>query len=340
MECLEDSVVISEVSLGTADISHMGQLEKQAEVRRTEVQAMENTGDVSVNGINDETRTSSRKVAKERAEAMINYRWTVLASHKIESSANADKIIIPKCVMDAEVGSTFRGIPYCWGGYNGLNDVGKNSSFANVVGEPNRTAGNIQSEYNGELQGHISDTIGIDCSGFVISAYNMSGTKYGTGHLLQLGNSVAVTEIKPMDFIVKNGHTMLFLYRAGNNFITYEAFSDEDNNGNEIGGKTMRWQRSLVDLSTEGYTFRNPFHTGACNQNGEWAEVGDGVHHAPTCTLCDYVVIAQKGYHDLNGGVTGYEEFHIYICSVCGAEADSEEHIFSKGCCVICSYTE
>ena len=44
-------------------------------------------------------------------------------------------------------------------------------------------------------------------------------------------------------------------------------------------------------------------------------EIGDYVHHAPTCTLCDYVVVAEQEDHDMNGEVIGYEEFHIYICS-------------------------
>ena len=71
-----------------------------------------------------------------------------------------------------------------------------------------------------------------------------------------------------------------------------------------------------------------------------WADVEDGANHAPTCTMCDYVAVVEQEYHDTDGGVMGYEEFHIYICSVCGAEADSEMHSFSDGSCEICGYTE
>ena len=337
MECLENSIVISEVSLGTADISYMGQLEKQAEARRAEVQAMEDNGDVSVCDIRNQTHTSSRKEAQDRAEEMIYYRWTVLANHKVESSTNADKITIPKCIMDATVGSRFMGIPYCWGGYNGLNDVGSYSSFANVVGLTNRTAGNIQDKYSGQQQGHVPYTIGIDCSGFVTSAYNMSGTKYGTNDLLLLGDSVAWDEIKTMDFIVRSGHTMLFVERNGNVFKTYEAFSHiDEETGIETGGKTMENQWTLIDLQDRGYTSRSFFHKGACNQNGGWVSTA-GWQHAKTCSQCEYVWKSQAESHHL-GNYTYDENGHYISCTVCSYSV-SDLHTFEYyGECSVCGY--
>ena len=71
----------------------------------------------------------------------------------------------------------------------------------------------------------------------------------------------------------------------------------------------------------------------------EWKEVlPAGIYHRLECSVCNY--IGSQEYHDEDGEMVCEEEFHIYTCSKCGAEVDSEMHSFTGGKCDVCEYRE
>lgn len=343
MECLEQGTVISEVVLSSSDVSQMDELYQQAEERLREVKAME-AGVVINSNSSEPSHVSTRTEVKNRALQMINYTWTVKASHKVKPSGYENQVIIPKCVQDAAVGSTFTGIPYCWGGCNGLDTlVGDNytyTSFSDVVNAANKTAGNISSAVDYQTYG----TIGVDCVGFVMSAYRFSGDKQVSGTYMSYGESISYDDLKPMDILAKSGHVMLYVSNNGVDYVTYEAYSGEDNYGNEIGGKTEQNIWSKAALAQRGYVARNLFCL-TCNKNGgvvsgtasghtfncseceyEWpieahdqskrTSVSAGAH-ATTCSVCDYVWPDSEEAHNSSGEIVVNDTTHSQTCSIC-----------------------
>ena len=107
------------------------------------------------------------------------------------------------------------GIPYCWGGMNGLDTAtytGRSAehyqNFADCL-TSGKTAGNIRCQGNFK-----SGTFGIDCSGFICAAFKING-KYGTGTLASQGFSelVNVQSVQAGDVAISAGvHTFMIEY--------------------------------------------------------------------------------------------------------------------------------
>jgi hypothetical protein len=337
----------------------MVELEAQAEARRIELAALEEAVDLNAVDISEVSYSSSRATAKERAIEMMDYEWTVLANHKVTSSSD---VIVPAYVKNATAGTTVTGIPYCWGGYNGYSTDGSYSSFESVVTSTAYTAGNTKSV----TDSHVWGTIGLDCSGFVCSAYAFSsGTKYSTTSLASFGCSVSQNELKPMDFLVKSRwHVVLYAGYEDGSVKKYEAVvSDVVSDTEALDGKTKRNECNVTAMVSEGYVCRSPYHA-TCNQSE--VEI-TSTTHARTCSICGHVWPSYS--HNQNGEIIQGTTIHTYTCSVCdygwkteGHNRDTinyvpgesqhtctcsvcektwnETHTFVKGLCSVCGMRE
>ncbi|MBQ4563925.1 MAG: hypothetical protein IJA58_05540 [Lachnospiraceae bacterium] len=353
MECINEETVISKLVLGTIGVTHMEELYQLAEARRLEVKAQKEQ--VSVNGtVTTPAHVATRSEVLSRAEEMINYEWKVLSTHKDKVSGYENAIIIPTYILTAENNTYVEGIPYCWGGYHGLaGERYQYQSFESVSGLTNMTAGNLYAYPDGLVWG----TIGLDCVGFVMSAYDMAGSKLHSSDFVNIGEEVSFGNMKPMDILARNGHVMLYGGMEGDKCLTYEALGVESVPG---GGRTNSFTRlTLAEISEAGYVARTLFCS-SCDQTGKtsisssthvtscsvcgykWPNT-DAAHnieivqgttkHTYICSACDY---ERSEFHnrDTVTYVNGSSQ-HTCTCSICG-KTWSEAHTFANGSCDVC----
>ena len=152
------------------------------------------------------------------------------------------------------------GIPYCWGGMNGLDTATYTGSSADYLRNfsdcltSSSTAGNVRtsSDYN-----YISGTFGLDCSGLVCAAFKITN-KIGT---LNLGNYFTESSwenIQEGDVAIKAGsHTMIIktaYFSESSGFYlltTYESTTE----GSVQGAKTRSWDYSTLCNNYLLYTY-------------------------------------------------------------------------------------
>lgn len=227
--------------------------------------------------------------------------WTVRDGHKQIPAEQGAYVTVPAYVLNTPSGSTCQGIPYCWGGGNGIDTLGIGESFLSAAASGNKTAGNV----NCDRDGHTAGTIGLDCSGFVASAYMWSGSKPSTVTLNKFGHSVFTSKLKTMDFLVKpaidgaEGHVVLLYELSGDQLVTYESCITIVN----VEGKVQSRELSLAGMINAGYFARSPFCV-VCNKSGHIQKTFSG--HTFTCSVCAYYWPEEP--HTFSGGV----------CTVCG----------------------
>lgn len=157
--------------------------------------------------------------AMTRGVRMANLEWTY------SKTKNGDKTVIPSALRSSVtqpsflVGvtgtKTFRGYPYNWGGYDSEWTASSSGwkSFADGLSK-SKYAGNIKAG----TKGHITNTIGLDCSGYVSAAYDL-GKKYGTSTLID-GKVFKKATTKPVagDIYNKSGsHVVIVMDRRKEN---------------------------------------------------------------------------------------------------------------------------
>ncbi len=116
-----------------------------------------------------------------------------------------------------EPGVPAKGMPYKWGGFD------TPESFLQGLSE-GKKAGDIANTYkvNGDNAVISSESVGIDCSGFVSRCWGLS-RHYDTRDLPGICDPISWEELRPADIILKNGHVLLFSARQGDYVIGYEA---------------------------------------------------------------------------------------------------------------------
>lgn len=109
---------------------------------------------------------------------------------------------------------TVAGIPYCWGGMNGLDTAtysGSNAGYLQNFSDclvSGKTAGNINSTSNG----WVNTTFGMDCSGFVCATFKI-GQKVGTSNLANYFTEILWSDVRVGDVAIKSGsHTFIVSY--------------------------------------------------------------------------------------------------------------------------------
>lgn len=203
MLCEKEQIGIYRVQLGTDDKSTL--LDKVQEYQN-EMELEYATYNIENYAYTTSAVSLTRYQVFLRAYQMERLNWTVSADNKDISGLT--NVSLPSYVANAKVGDTVMGIPYCWGGYNGyasINSDNLSMRFADVC-KKDIVTGNMT--ISGD---HKTGTAGLDCSGFVASAYGSFTEKPGTTTLASYGTEISYDELKNMDFMVKSGkHAVLF----------------------------------------------------------------------------------------------------------------------------------
>lgn len=196
----------------------------------------------------------TRTQVEQRAMSMINLNWTYSSSKNSNiSSSYAQYITQPAQLKNVTTGQ-MTGIPYDWGGLDGLDSDSYNAPWTNFLDAVNQGAyiGNVNTDAG---LGLIPGTAGIDCSGFVQASYNIKDYKQSTSTLLNnYFTPINLSDIKHMDILDKPGdHVVIFDKWGTQNGIsgafTYESTPDQTYGG--IQG-TKRYFMSMNEINS-GY---------------------------------------------------------------------------------------
>lgn len=138
-----------------------------------------------------------------------------------------------------------------------------------------------------------NETIGVDCSGFLSSAYDFS-SKRGTHRLYDYGHEVSFSQMLAGDMFVEPGnHCMMFYSASGNQVVVYEATLSGDFD------RAVRNTRTVVELGS--YAYLSPFYDWKTTQTQHWR----------ACRICGEELSGTKGNHVVKSP-------SVY-CLVCGA---------------------
>ncbi|OPH48114.1 hypothetical protein BC351_38720 [Paenibacillus ferrarius] len=190
-----------------------------------------------------EVAAASRSTAFSRAYDMMGVQWTYKSANRTPNNS----VTTAPAHLDyapSSSGDTKNGIPYNWGGMNGV-DTGTSGTYINF------TSGISNGKYAGNISSTVtSSAVGVDCSGFVSAAYNF-GTKYGTSTLNQVFTNTTWSSLVQGDIANKSGFHVWILDKFSKNsngeimsVSTYEATTD----GTE--DKAKSWARTWTDAQT------------------------------------------------------------------------------------------
>lgn len=170
----------------------------------------------AVTTITSATSLATRATALERAKAMCDYTWQYnVSSHYTPSTSTT---LSPEHL--GSTSGTQTGIPYCWGGMNGLNStfisgtlLANQINFITAISNYGMTAGNIKTtNASGTPIYYQSSTAGVDCSGFICQAYQIP-SKESCDTLISNGYAHAITwaKVEPGDVCINSSHTFMIL---------------------------------------------------------------------------------------------------------------------------------
>lgn len=154
---------------------------------------------------------------------------------------NISNVGIPGYLKNVSKPSSQTGIPYCWGGFDGL-DTRSSTSWENF--DDAISKGAFAGNTNTKTSGWQWNTAGFDCSGFVSSVAGFS-SKLSTTNLASSTYTKAINESDMLiyDMFVKSGsHVMYYVGDSSNGVKTREATTTGDE-------KTKLYTRSKTFLS-------------------------------------------------------------------------------------------
>ena len=176
--------------------------------------------------VNSITRDEIMEIA---ASYHSEFEWECTA----DNIASMDNYIKPRCISTA---GTYTMMPYCWGGFN------TQTQFTNGL-EAGGRAGNIATPSTG----HVYNTYGIDCSGYVSRCWGQT-SKYGTSTITAITTSITVSNLLEGDAFLKSGHIMLYEYTEGTNYVLYEATQLNSYD------RVAHTARSITNVTNDGYS--------------------------------------------------------------------------------------
>gem|GEM_PF-1742307 len=189
---------------------------------------------VTINAPNNKTTTMNN------AMSCCQLSWTYTANNAVNpDSSNVTK---PDYLVGVSFPSSQTGIPYCWGGFDGITTSSSSAwtSFADAMSKK-KFAGNV----NTSTSGYQSGTAGFDCSGFVSSVAGFS-SKLSTSNLASstYTYSVSAANRSLYDIYVKSGtHVLYYVGTSTNGINTREATTTGDD-------KTKLYTRSNTWISS------------------------------------------------------------------------------------------
>lgn len=178
----------------------------------------------------------TRSQVEQRAQSMMDLVWTYNSSKNgVEPSQYENYIKQPK-QFEGVTSSQMTGIPYDWGGFDGVDSHSYNEPWTNFLDAVNDGAytGNVDADGG---MGYVPGTAGLDCSGFVQAAFNIQDYKQSTSTLLnKYFVPINLSELKHMDILDKPGDHVVIFDRWGTmngieGAFTYEATPDQTYGG-------------------------------------------------------------------------------------------------------------
>lgn len=147
--------------------------------------------------------------------------------------APMDNYTKPRCISTA---GSYTMMPYCWGGFH------TQTQFTDGL-EAGGRAGNIATPSTGL----VSNTYGLDCSGYVSRCWAQT-SKYGTSTITAITTSITVSDLLEGDAFLKSGHIMLYEDTDGTNYILYEATQLNSYD------RVAHTARSITNVTNDGYS--------------------------------------------------------------------------------------
>jgi len=240
-----------------------------------------------------------RPQVRTRAVTAAYHLWQVSSDNKTVPANLSSVVTLPAYVSNASAGDYLTGIPYAWG------------KMATSVAQFDSDASNglITGNINSAEDLGVSDTIGMDCAGFLSYCYGFtsrigSGVFYSYGYpvyssaIASGANSSAFANMKQMDFLVKcnfttgSGHVILFDSIYSSSVVKMFESVKTIYYGN---GKVYSGNKSISDLN--GYYRRSPY----------------------SCTSAGCIGGSSYSYND---------NAHWKICVTCGAQCNVSAHIW------------
>ncbi|MCX7884532.1 MAG: SH3 domain-containing protein [Caloramator sp.] len=196
----------------------------------------------------------SRSEAEKRALQIINLKWTYSKDKNgYISPDKASYVTSPSQFKDVS-SAEFTGIPYNWGGFDGIDTASYGAPWTNFIDAINKGAfaGNVNSSSG---MGYIPQTAGLDCSGFVQAVFNIKDWKLSTSTLFNnYFTKIDIKDIKHMDILNKPGDHVVIFDRWGNLNGVDGAFTFESTTDTFYGGiqGAKRYFLSMKEISN-GY---------------------------------------------------------------------------------------
>lgn len=247
MALKDSSVEINKIILGETYSSKMYELKKKANAFSNNI-----AKEQSISEPLSDPGVPTRTEVQNRANAMINLVWTYNESNRV--NPNPSTVEMPWYLQDIiNFPSSQVGIPYCWGGFDGIDRSSSPSVWSNFKDAMSKSkfAGNV--DVYSSLY-YTSGTAGIDCSGFVSAALGFT-TKYNTTMLYNTGNFVS-TPLR-MDYYVDPGIHVLFFYSWADSGMT--KLNSKESTIDGTPQATKNYTRTKNWLSTNGYSLKSPW---------------------------------------------------------------------------------
>ncbi|MDF2880422.1 MAG: hypothetical protein K0R54_979 [Clostridiaceae bacterium] len=197
----------------------------------------------------------TRSQVENRALSMINLKWIYSKDRNgtLNNSSYVSEVTQPAQLANITQGDEV-GIPYNWGGLDGIDSNSYYGSWTSFLDAVNKGAfvGNVNTDAG---LGLIPGTAGIDCSGFVQASFNIKDYKQSTSSLLNnYFTRIDIKDIKHMDILDKPGDHVSIFDKWGYNNGIYGAFTYESTTDQTRGGiqGTKQYFLSMNEINT-GY---------------------------------------------------------------------------------------
>jgi len=184
-----------------------------------------------------------REAVMDNGAEFCTHQWTMGSANQYASCSS-------DYVSDYSPGSTYRGIPYDWGGFYTCSEY--DAYIADGYGAGSHS-----------WHGSLWCTVGVDCSGFVSQAWE-TDQKYGTSTIYQVSHDISSSSLRRADALNNSGsHIVLYAYEtAGGIPVHQEAngelvFTDVDQGWSAFSSYTPIRYDDIADGAETG-TFDNP----------------------------------------------------------------------------------
>jgi uncharacterized protein YraI len=177
----------------------------------------------------------TRSQVEQRALAMINLKWTFTKAKNTNIDSKYAPFVTLPIQLSGIITGQMTGIPYDWGGMDGLDFNSYNEPWNNFLDAVSTGAFTGNTNSNGGE--YIPHTTGIDCSGFVQAAYNIKDNKQSSSSLLNTYfKKIDLSKITHMDILNYPGvHVVIFdrwgLLNGIEGAFTYESTANQIHGG-------------------------------------------------------------------------------------------------------------